>query len=94
MGTARAFSMAVMGMIEDNMRRMAESIAAGFGATAELDFGWSLRRPSITRRKRFSPLNAPAIWSAVTTSMKRSLVMASEDFIHMLNGGATDMATL
>ncbi|HEU0215217.1 MAG TPA: M20 aminoacylase family protein [Stellaceae bacterium] len=37
-GTVRCFSDAVMTLIETNMRRIAESVAAGFGAKAELDF--------------------------------------------------------
>jgi amidohydrolase len=37
-GTVRCFSDSAMKLIEDNMRRLAESIAAGFGAKAELDF--------------------------------------------------------
>jgi hippurate hydrolase len=37
-GTVRCFSDAVMNLIETNMRRIAESVAAGFGAKAELDF--------------------------------------------------------
>ncbi|HTZ37965.1 MAG TPA: M20 aminoacylase family protein, partial [Stellaceae bacterium] len=37
-GTVRCFSDAVMSLIETNMRRIAESTAAGFGARAELDF--------------------------------------------------------
>jgi len=37
-GTARAFSKSVMRQIEENMVRVAESVAAGFGATAKVDF--------------------------------------------------------
>src|SRR5580700_3205577 len=37
-GTVRCFSDATMTLIEERMRRIAESVAAGFGATAELDF--------------------------------------------------------
>ena len=37
-GTARAFSMDTLKLIETNMRRLSESVAAGFGATAALDF--------------------------------------------------------
>jgi amidohydrolase len=37
-GTARAFSAETLGMIEENMHRIATGVASGFGATAELDF--------------------------------------------------------
>ncbi|HWB48846.1 MAG TPA: M20 aminoacylase family protein [Stellaceae bacterium] len=37
-GTVRCFSDAAMALVETNMRRIAESVAAGFGATAALDF--------------------------------------------------------
>ena len=37
-GTARTFSKETMKLLEDNTRRIAHGVAAGFGATAELDF--------------------------------------------------------
>ena len=37
-GTARAFKREVLTLIGDNMKRMAQGVAAGFGATAEVDF--------------------------------------------------------
>lgn len=37
-GTARTFKREVMELIETNMKRMAQGVAAGFGATAEVDF--------------------------------------------------------
>jgi len=37
-GTARAFKRETMTLIEEAMRRLTRHIAAGFGATAELDF--------------------------------------------------------
>ena len=37
-GTVRTMKRETMTLIETNMRRMATSIAAGFGATAEVDF--------------------------------------------------------
>jgi amidohydrolase len=37
-GTVRCFSDQVMSLVEERMRRIAESVAAGFGAKAELDF--------------------------------------------------------
>ncbi len=37
-GTARAFNAGVMQVLEDGLRRVSEGVAAGFGATAEIDF--------------------------------------------------------
>ena len=37
-GTARAFRREVMELMEANMKRLAISVAAGFGATAEVNF--------------------------------------------------------
>src|ERR1700730_11225045 len=37
-GTVRAFENETLALIEQNMRRMASGVAAGFGATAEVDF--------------------------------------------------------
>ena len=37
-GTVRTMKREVMTMIEQNMQRLATSLAAGFGAEAELDF--------------------------------------------------------
>jgi hippurate hydrolase len=37
-GTCRAFKPEVMTLMEQGLRRIAEGVAAGFGATAELDF--------------------------------------------------------
>jgi len=37
-GTVRALKRETMDLVEANMRRLIESVAAGFGATAELDF--------------------------------------------------------
>jgi hippurate hydrolase len=84
-GTARCFSREVMSLIEKNLRRLAESLAAGFGAKATTDF-----------RVTFPPLlNDPneaefaaSICSDIvgTDHVKRdpALIMASEDFAFML----------
>src|SRR6202030_4442217 len=37
-GTVRCFSKATMSLVEERMRRIAEGVAGGFGATASLDF--------------------------------------------------------
>src|SRR5512147_644993 len=85
-GTVRAFSGEVMALIGRNMARVAEGVAAGFGAKARTDY-----------RPIFAPLvNDPqeadfaaAICSEVVgaESVRRdpALIMASEDFSFMLN---------
>jgi amidohydrolase len=84
-GTARAFSRDVMALIESNMRRLVENVAASFGARARLDF-----------RDLFAPLvNEPEetqVFADVVADMvgennvdrKRSRVLGSEDFSFML----------
>ena len=84
-GTARTFSRDVMALIESNMRRMVENIAASFGAQARLDF-----------RELFAPLvNEPQeteLFADVVAELvgeenvnrRRSRVLGSEDFSFML----------
>ncbi len=84
-GTARAFRTDLLQTIEHNMRRLAEGIAAGFGATASLDI-----------RTIFSPLvNDPARTDAIANAAaslvgdasverNRTYIMGSEDFAFML----------
>jgi hippurate hydrolase len=84
-GTARCFSKEVMALIEKNLRRLAESVAAGFGAEATTDF-----------RVNFPPLlNDPAeaefaasicndVVGADRVKRDPPLIMASEDFALML----------
>ncbi|HVJ56166.1 MAG TPA: M20 aminoacylase family protein [Aliidongia sp.] len=84
-GTARTFRRDTMALIETNMRRIAEGVAAGFGATAEVDF-----------RFLFAPLvNEPgetALIADIAAEMvgeakvdrDRGAVMGSEDFSAML----------
>jgi hippurate hydrolase len=85
-GTVRAFSAEVMALIGRNMARVAEGVAAGFGATAKTDY-----------RPIFAPLvndpqeadYAAAICSEIVGAdrVRRDppLIMASEDFSFMLN---------
>lgn len=84
-GTARWFKPEVLEIIRGNMKRLATSIAAGFGASAEMDF-----------RVIFAPLvNAAAetdfiasvaeeIAGPENVDRNRDLIMASEDFSFML----------
>jgi hippurate hydrolase len=84
-GTARAFSREVMALIESNMRRVVENIAAAFGARARLEF-----------RELFAPLvNEPQeteLFADVVADFvgennvdrARTRVLGSEDFSFML----------
>ena len=84
-GTVRAFSKDVMALVERNMRRVADGVAASMGATAKVDF-----------RVNFAPLvNDPEqadfaagicaqLVGAENVDRTPALVMASEDFSFML----------
>jgi hippurate hydrolase len=84
-GTARFFSKAVAEQIESGLKRVAEGVAAGFGATATLDF-----------RLIFAPtINDPACTTTIAdaaaglvgealVNRNREPVMGSEDFSFML----------
>ena len=84
-GTVRTFSQATMALVEQNMGRLASSIAAGFGATAALDF-----------RRLFAPLvndatettfiadTAAEVVGEANVNRNANVVMASEDFSFML----------
>ena len=84
-GTVRAFSSEAMALVEERMTGIVQGVAAGFGATAEVDF-----------RNIFAPtFNNPAeaeyaaqICDAVVGEDKVDrdppLIMASEDFSFML----------
>jgi hippurate hydrolase len=84
-GTVRAFSQTTMALVEQNMGRIASGVAAGFGASATLDF-----------RVMFAPLvnhadeadfiadTAAELVGAENVNRNGNLVMASEDFSFML----------
>ena len=84
-GTVRTMKRETMTLVETEMRRLAENLAAGFGARAELDF-----------RFLFAPLvNNPAETEAVVAAAAKVAgaerveangpqTMASEDFSFML----------
>jgi amidohydrolase len=84
-GTARAFKAAVMTLIETQMKRIAEGVAAGLGATAEVNF-----------RRIFAPLvNDPALSEfcadtaaelvgEANVNRNKPPAMGSEDFSFML----------
>jgi amidohydrolase len=84
-GTARAFSQHTMILLQQNMARIAEGVAAGFGATAAFDF-----------RRGFAPVvndatetgfiadTAAELVGEDNVNRNASLVMGSEDFSFML----------
>ena len=84
-GTARAFKSEVMDRIEERMRGVVEGVAAGFGATATVDF-----------RKIFAPLNNDPVHTVAYADAAAELVgeglvdrkkgptMGSEDFAFMM----------
>ena len=84
-GTARAFTAAVMDRLEERLRRVAEGVAAGFGAAASVDF-----------RRIFAPLDNHPDHTAAYADAAADLVgeaavdrckgptMGSEDFSFMM----------
>ena len=84
-GTARAFKKEVMTRIEERMRSLIEGVAAGFGATATLDF-----------RTIFAPLNndpaqtvayadaAAELVGEAAVDRQKGPTMGSEDFAFMM----------
>jgi hippurate hydrolase len=84
-GTARAFRRETMQKIEDTMRRLATSVALGFGATAELDFRF-LFAPLVNdpaQTTAFADAAAVLVGEANVERMGPA-VMGSEDFSFML----------
>jgi amidohydrolase len=84
-GTARAFSEEGLKTIEERIRALAKSIAAGFGATAELDFR-ILFLPLVNDPEETAVLADAAAELVGEENVERhaGLVMASEDFSFML----------
>jgi hippurate hydrolase len=84
-GTVRCFSAQTMKLVEDRMRALAESIAAGFGATAELDFR-ALFPPLVNHADEtdFIADCAAEIVGPENVNRQGPLTMASEDFSYML----------
>jgi amidohydrolase len=84
-GTVRCFNDATMSLIENNMRRLAESVARGFGATAELDFR-VLFPPLVNHADETEFLAACAadIVGAENVNRNGPVTMASEDYAYML----------
>jgi hippurate hydrolase len=84
-GTVRCFSGETMALVERRMRQLAESIAAGFGATAELDFR-PLFPPLVNDADETDYIAdiAAEVVGEENVNRHGNLVMASEDFSYML----------
>ncbi|MDI3309149.1 MAG: M20 aminoacylase family protein [Acetobacteraceae bacterium] len=84
-GTARFFSRETGKQIEDGLRRVAAGVAAGFGASAELDFRL-IFAPTINAPEQTEALAAAAAELVGEDQVERGKepAMASEDFSFML----------
>ncbi|OFW17749.1 MAG: amidohydrolase [Acidobacteria bacterium RIFCSPLOWO2_02_FULL_65_29] len=85
-GTVRAFSNEVMELIGRNMARVAEGVAAGFGAKAKTDFR-IIFDPLVNDAQEadFAASVCAEIAGAGGVRRDPALIMASEDFSFMLN---------
>jgi hippurate hydrolase len=84
-GTARAFKRETMELIEEAMRRVAAGVAAGFGATAQVDFRL-IFAPLVNDPAEMDVLAdaAAAIGEAVEVDRSGPAGMGSEDFSFMM----------
>jgi hippurate hydrolase len=84
-GTVRAFSSEVMQMIGRNLARIAEGVAAGFGASAKADFRITFA-PLVNDAKEaeFAAQICSELVGADNVRRDPPLIMASEDFSYML----------
>jgi len=84
-GTARTMKRATMDLLEANMKRLSSGIAAGFGATAEVDFRF-LFAPLVNDGAETQAMvrAAAAVVGEANVEANGPQVMASEDFSFML----------
>ena len=84
-GTVRTMKRETMNLIEANMRRLATSIAAGYGAEAKLDFRL-IFAPLVNDAAQLTVVAdaAASIVGEAEVSRVRPPVMASEDFAFMM----------
>jgi len=80
-GTARTMSASVMATIEQTMKRLAVSLAAGFGAEALVDFR-TLAAPVVNNEQEFAIFADAAASVVGEAALRRDAppTMASEDF--------------
>ena len=84
-GTVRCFSQETMALVETRVRQIAEGIAAGFGATAALDF--RVLFPALVNHADETDYIADIAAEVVgeeNVNRNAGVVMASEDFSYML----------
>jgi len=84
-GTARAFSRETLSLIERRMRRIAQGVAVGMGASAAFDFR-VIFPPLVNHADatQFIAECAAELVGAENVDRAGSLTMASEDFAYML----------
>ena len=84
-GTARAFKTEVMALLESSMRRVAHSVAEGFGASATLDFR-TIFAPLVNDPARTAAMAdaAASLVGEASVERNRSPIMGSEDFSFMM----------
>ncbi|MGE5129295.1 MAG: M20 aminoacylase family protein [Sphingomonadaceae bacterium] len=84
-GTVRAFSRKVMDQIGEAVRRIASGVAAGFGATAEVDLRWGFA-PTVNdpAEAEFAARICTELVGPERVQRNPPLIMASEDFSFML----------
>ncbi len=84
-GTCRAFSPRVMTLMEQSLRRVAEGVAAGFGATAEVEFRL-IFAPLVNHPEHTDTLAAAAAALVGEANVDRAKPpgMGSEDFSFMM----------
>ena len=84
-GTVRAYRTEVLRQIEARMRALAQSIATGFGASADLDFR-EITVPVVNTAEQTSLIAeaAAALVGEAHVDRNRPAVMGSEDFSYML----------
>jgi amidohydrolase len=84
-GTARAFSDRTMSLLQANMRRVVENVAAGLGASAEIAFGVkALPLVSDPAQRRFAGDVLAGLVGEENIVRDGFAIMASEDFAFML----------
>ena len=84
-GTARAFTREVLGLIEDNLRRIAKGTAEAFGATVEVDFR-VIFAPTVNdpQEAEFVAGVCAEVVGEENLNRNPNLIVASEDFSFML----------
>jgi hippurate hydrolase len=84
-GTVRAFSRQVMDQIGESVKRIATGVAAGFGASAEVDLSWGFA-PTVNDpgEAEFAAGICAELVGMERVDRNPPLIMASEDFSFML----------